>query len=418
MCWASANTDLDWDTAWNGSQNNTNGAVTGGDIGIIDLPVIQPGEQRIVKIAWMLPNVADYDEMAPDTWHFCLLVRIESPNDEMTFPETTDLPANVANNNNIAWKNVTIIDVNPNQSNNVLSGSVVVGNWSDTPKLYYLELVKDDSESGNPIFEEAEVKLKMGPKLYEAWERGGKIAQELENTTDEKKKIVKGDNVLLDNLAFDPKEFGGLTLTFNFLTEKITDKDRFKYHLIQRDAQTGEIVGGETFIIRKKPRPIFLAEAQDKEADKGEIVTLSAESINEAAVYNWYDMQGNLVYQGKDMTVSADMAKKFKLEVIATTDGFKDYKEVEIKLKPNRIINLTPNPVSNNLEVNYKINEGCSAYLMVINISGNNNAVGNYVIDVNTDTLNIDMSGYPIGVYSVVLVTDGQITDVKELVKN
>ena len=55
---------------------------------------------------------------------------------------------------------------------------------------------------------------------------------------------------------------------------------------------------------------------------------------------------------------------------------------------------------------------------MIINISGNNNAVGNYVIDVNTDTLNIDMSGYPTGVYSVVLVTDGQITDVKELVKN
>ena len=60
-----------------------------------------------------------------------------------------------------------------------------------------------------------------------------------------------------------------------------------------------------------------------------------------------------------------------------------------------------------------EINEGNSAYLMIINISGNNNAVGNYVLDVN-----IDMSNYPAGVYSVALVTDGQVTDVKGLAKN
>ena len=418
LYWANSNTDLEWPTPWDGHHTNPNGAVGGGEIGVADIPILQPGEQRIVKFTWRIPNVDNYDEVEPNTWHFCLLARIVSPNDQMTFTETTDLPANVANNNNIAWKNVMVIDVDPNQPDNILSGTVVVGNWSDTAHLYYLELVKDDSESGNPIFKEAEVKLKMGPKLYEAWERGGKIAEELESTADDKKKVVKGDNVLLDNLAFNPKEFGALTLTFNFLTKKITAKDRFKYHLIQRDAQTGKIVGGETFIIRKKPRPIFIADAQNQEADKGDLVTLSAENIDEAAVYNWYDMEGNLVYQGKDMTVSADMAKKFKLEVIATADGFKDYKEVEIKLKPNRIVSLTPNPVANNLEVTYKINEGSSAYLMLINVSGNNDVVGNYVVDVNTDTINIDMSNYPAGVYSVALVTDGQVTDVKGLAKN
>ncbi len=55
---------------------------------------------------------------------------------------------------------------------------------------------------------------------------------------------------------------------------------------------------------------------------------------------------------------------------------------------------------------------------MLINVSGNNDVVGNYVVDVNTDTINIDMSNYPAGVYSVALVTDGQVTDVKGLAKN
>ncbi len=418
LYWANANTDLEWPTPWDGQQTNNNNAITGNEIGVIDIPILQPGEQRILKMPWHIPNVDDYDQSPAGTWHFCLLARIASPNDQMTFTETTDLPANVANNNNIAWKNVTVIDVDPNLPDNLLSGSVVIGNWSNSSHLYFLELVKDNSESGNPIFKEAEVKLKMSPKLYEAWKRGGKIAKELESTNDDRKKIVKGNNVLLKYLAFDPKEFGVLTLTFNFLTKKITAKDRYKYHLIQRDAQTGKIIGGETFIIRKKPRPIFIADAQNQEVDKGDLVTLSAENIGEAAIYNWYDMDGNLVYQGKDMEVSADMAKKFKLEVIATADGFKDYKNVEIKLKPNRIVNLTPNPVANNLKVSYKINKGSSAYLILINVSGNNEVVGNYVIDVSQDNINIDMSHYPAGVYSVALVTDGQVTDVKELAKN
>ncbi len=206
LYWANSNTDLSWETPWTGQYNNPNGSVGGGEIGVADIPILQPGEQGIVKIEWHIPDVANYDQSPAGTWHFCLLARIVSPNDQMTFTETTDLPANVANNNNIAWKNVTVIDVDPNLPHNILTGTVVVSNWSDSSHLYYLELIKDDSESGNPIFDEAEVKLKMGPNLYEAWVRGGKIAEELESTADDKKKIVKGDNVLLDNLAFNPKE--------------------------------------------------------------------------------------------------------------------------------------------------------------------------------------------------------------------
>jgi len=53
---------------------------------------------------------------------------------------------------------------------------------------------------------------------------------------------------------------------------------------------------------------------------------------------------------------------------------------------------------------------------MFINISGNNNSVGNYVIDVNDNQTYINLSGYSTGVYSVVLVTNGQISDIKELI--
>ena len=417
LYWGKARTDLFWPRPWTGYNDPQTGIRMGDEIGHPHIPILQPGESRIIKFSWRIPNPEDYIGIDPNPWHYCLLARIESLNDPMTYPETTDLVQNVKNNNNIAWKNVTVVNVVPNQSNVALTGTVAIGNMKDQSKMYYLELIKDPNEAGNPIFKEAEVKIKMDNTLYDAWERGGKIAEALKATNDDKVKFVKGNNVILDNIAFNHHEMGILTLTFNFLTEKMTNKDKFTYHLIQHDYQTGAIVGGETFVIKKQPRPVFIALTDDKEADKGDVVTLSAENINEAAVYNWYDMEGNLIYQGKDMTISTDMAKKYKLEVIATADGFKDYEEVEVKLKPNHIVNMTPNPANNQVNISYKINEGNNAYLMLINISGNNNNVGNYVLDLNTDNININISNYPTGIYSVVLVTDGAITDVKEMIK-
>ena len=415
LYWGKGSTVMSWPDPWTG-QYYEQGVQMGNEIGTQNIPVLQAGESRILKFTWNIPDPNLFAGIDDNIWHYCLLSRIEASYDPMTYPETTDLVANVRNNNNIAWKNVTVVTVLPNNPDLALTGTVAVGNLTNTNQMYYLELTKDDNESGNPIFEEAEVKIKMNDVLYEAWKRGGEIAQELESTNDEKKKIVKGDNVILDNLAFNPHELGTITLYFNFLTEKMTDKDKFTYRLIQHDYYTGKVIGGETFIIKKQPRPAFLADADDKEADKGEIVTLSATSINEAAEYNWYDMDGNLIYQGEDLSVTVDMAKKYKLEVIATADGFKDYKEVEVKLKPNRIEQLTPNPANDQVNVSYKINEGNDAYLMLINISGNSNSVGNYVIDVNDNQIDINLSNYPTGIYSVVLVTDGQITDVQELI--
>ncbi len=46
-----------------------------------------------------------------------------------------------------------------------------------------------------------------------------------------------------------------------------------------------------------------------------------------------YDQSGNLIYSGKDFTVSPEITEKYKLEVIAELDGVKDYDEVEVKVK-------------------------------------------------------------------------------------
>jgi serine protease len=411
--WAKAGTSLSWPTNWNGSTFPT-GQLLGQHYGTVNIPVLQAGQEVILQFPWVVPNPNDYTSINSEPWHFCLLARVEALNDPMAVAETSDLNSNVRNNNNIAWKNVTVVDVLANN----FSGVVSVGNPYNHPHTFFLELVKEDLETGKPIFEEAEVGLKMDQTLYNAWERGGKEAQLLDATLDEKRKVVKGNNVILDNIAFNPNEIGTLNVSFNFLTKELTDKTKFVYHVIQKDAVTGAVIGGETYVINKEPRTIFVADAGgDKEVDKNEPITISASQISEPAIYNWYDSNGNLVFTGKDLTIATQVATKYKLEVIATADGFKDYSEVEVNLKPSVLSTIAPNPATNNVTIGYKLNEVGSAYLMIIGGYGTIGTSNNYILDLNSSETNINISNYPNGFYTVALVCNGQIVDAKTLIK-
>jgi hypothetical protein len=419
LYWAKASTSLGYPNPWFGGvfydSTNPNSASMGNLVGTLNIPPLQAGQEAILTFPWQVPNPANYGNDG-DQWHFCLLARIEATNDPMTFPETSDLNANVRNNNNIAWKNVTVVDVLPNNIGNP-GGVVAVGNPFNHPKKFFLELEIADLETGKPIYQEAEVGLKMNDVLFQAWERGGKEAQLLDPTLEEKRKIVKGNHVILDNIAFNANETGTLRLDFNFLTKELTNKTNYAYHVIQKDAETGQIIGGETFIINKNPRTKFEAVADDKEINLNQAITISAEDINEPAIYNWYDNEGNLIYQGKDLQIANAISEKFKLEVISTVDGFKDYTEVEVSLKPSVLSVIAPNPATNVVAIGYKINEGGSAYLMVLGGYGTTATSNNYILDVNQSETTVDVSNYSNGFYTVALVVNGHIVDAKTLIK-
>jgi uncharacterized delta-60 repeat protein len=417
LYWAKASTALSYPNPWMGGITYPpTGANMGSPIGTLNIPVLQPGEETILTFPWIVPNPNDYGTDG-DQWHFCLLARITATNDPMTSTETTDLNANVRNSNNIAWKNVTVVDILPRNGENP-GGVIAVGNPFDHPKTFFLEMEIADLETGKPIYEEAEIGIKMDEILYNAWIRGGGEAQKLEPTHDETRKIVRGNNVILDNLSFDANEIGTLRLDFNFLTRELTNKTNYAYHVIQKDSENGEIIGGETFIINKNQRELFEANAGNNlEVDLNQSITISAEDINEPAIYNWYDSEGNLIYEGKDLQISNAISEKYKLEVISTVDGFKDYTEIEVKLKPSTLETISPNPAQNNVTIGYRLNSVSSAYLMILGYYESNGTSNNYILDVNSNEIDINISNYPSGFYTVALVIDGNIIDAKILIK-
>src|SRR5690554_6552688 len=139
----------------------------------------------------------------------------------------------------------------------------------------------------------------------------------------------------LNNIELQAYEYATMSVTFNFLTAELTSKQQFVYHAVQEDYLAEEVYGGETFVINKQPRFAFSAYGGEDEYVKiNEEVTLFAETINEDAIYNWYDTDGNLIYTGTDFTVSPTISQTYKLEIIAETDGFKDYDEVTVNITP------------------------------------------------------------------------------------
>lgn len=111
--WSKASTGLNWPTHFN---NYFHLGILNGDELSPSSPVsipavdIAPGESFVVELPWVAPNPADFTF---DAQHFCLLSRIESTLDPMTFSEVVAVEANTRNNNNIAWKNLTVVDLDP-----------------------------------------------------------------------------------------------------------------------------------------------------------------------------------------------------------------------------------------------------------------------------------------------------------------
>ncbi len=411
LYWAKANTFFNWPTYWTGYVEN--GLIMSGEFTPVTIPVVAAGEETVIEIPWNnMPNPNLYEPMNSnsDKWHFCLLARIVSTDDPMFNEVDGPINPNVRNNNNIAWKNLTVLDdlLNIREP----GGVVAVGNPFNTAVAYNFEFLPKVDETGPLLHEEAEIRVEMGSKFYDAWVQGGEKMEGMKNGRMSNTKIITNPYAVLKNAKFDPHEMGTVFLKFNFLTEKVSSKPKFVYNIIQRKASNGNVLGGETYEIVKEPRAIFLAQTNSPTTQIDSTI-YTATSINELAIYNWYDPDGNLISSGTSLILDSDKFGKYTLEVVADADGYKDYYEIDIK-NPLCIKNLAPNPATGQVTISYQIGSGNSAYLMLTNF--NSTISNNYILDEAQHQIDLDLSGYQPGIYIVSLICNGEITDSKNLV--
>ena len=398
-----------WIDNYGDAYSNQLATLFGDEAGNITIPSIAPGEETILEF-----NMGFYPPF-PGLYgsYYNLLTRIISIDDPI-LNETSNIHNNILNNNNIASKNVYVSNGNEPFSRTINS----IYNPESSVETYNIEFKTETNEYGKAIYDEAEISIELSQDLFDAWDNGGKQGNNYKTTNNEKTIVVTNNNCILNNVTLQPNKQYFFNTTFNFLTKELTNKNNFNYILTQHSTENNTLIDVTHINIQKEPRPLFVANAGDNlEIDENQSITISAEQINEAAIYNWYDTNGNLIYTGKDLTVSSDITKKYKLEIIAITDGFKDYDEVEVILKPSILETITPNPTSNNTIISYKLNGVQSAYITIMGYYGGNNTSNNYILDTNNSEISIDITNYQNGFYTLALVCDGQIVDAKTLIK-
>jgi hypothetical protein len=412
--WTKAGTAVSWDESWTGKRFNQIGPLIGDYIGSLTIPSIPPGGSRILKFQWQVPSANNYIGYTPDAerWHFCLLARIVAESDPMTFTETTCTHTNVGLNNNIAQKNVTIVE--PDGSG-ALGGVIAVGNIYAWKHPFCLKFLPESDPVSVSLCQKAEITIKLDNILYKAWQRGGAVSigiQDIGNQT----VLITNANASLCNMIFEPYEIGLLDLRLNFLTQKVTAQAKYTYHIVQTDALTGEVIGGEVYQITTSDRNLFCADAgEDIRAFAEEIVMLHAADIGEPALYRWYDPKGNLISEEQDIKIRASRDDKYKLEVIALSDGYKDYDEVCVTIVPGKIVSIIPNPASDKVTVSCMFNKETSAYIRVADATG---MIYNYFeLDASHQAVDFDISRYKIGSYVVTLFCNGVTVDSKVFLK-
>lgn len=423
--WAKAASALSWPDYWDIFYNVTCGATThpmGDIISTQIIPIIPPGGETILEFSWNVPDPDDYNTCNLEPAHFCLLSRILATNDPMTSPEVTSVYDNTKNNNNIAWKNLTIVHMLLASGNEecphdqVLGGTIAIGNpFHDKDDKYNLEFKLDEKNRGIPLNEQAEIKVTLDDLSWQKWMEGGHLGENIRiKREDCHQLVITGNPATIKNLHYEPMERSTINLSFNFLTDKVDAISEFDYHAIQTRAENNKIIGGELYRIQKPSRYLFSADAgSDKNISEGTTTTLTANNIGESAFYNWYDPDGNLVYSGNNFTVTPEITKKYKLEIIALSDGFSSYDSVTVKIKDCEIQSITPNPATSQITIQYKAQNISSGYIVITHPSGTPN--DNYILNLNQNTKIINVSNYAQGNYNVILICNGEIKDTKVL---
>ncbi|MGE5302917.1 MAG: zinc metalloprotease [Alphaproteobacteria bacterium] len=209
LYWAKASSSLGWPAPWDGTV--TSPALMGGLIGSQSVTVTG-GAQQILEFPWTVPNPSDYAVFGADQAHFCLLARIETSTTApfgMTTPETGDIYANVQNNNNIVWKNITIVDSGFNGS---LFGDFVVGNFGPGPRK--LNLVFSVPRGRGPsLFDWGHILVEFRGDALARWQKGdieGKGFQKL----DDGSLVIAKPGATLRGLPLKRGTFGTIHVRF------------------------------------------------------------------------------------------------------------------------------------------------------------------------------------------------------------
>ena len=238
LYFSKASTGLSWPLHWDNYYQmvGPNNILHGDFVGATPVPT-SPDDEIIVKIPWFPPNPADFTY---DVHHFCLLARIISAKDPIGV-EGTSVNTNTRNNNNIAWKNVSVYDVNGFDN---VAPAVFVRNVEKWSRTVNLQFVVADNTTGIPFEKLGDFYIipdeKLNEYLVNTEMRGIKrVDRNMYQVLEPKAEIFK--------LAIEPFETYGMQLLVK-PQQEIKEGRFLTYDIIQYNEER-QATGGERYTI-------------------------------------------------------------------------------------------------------------------------------------------------------------------------
>ena len=417
--WAKAGVNDYWSENWTSINllqcQQPKGGIIGDPDGV-SIPVIPAHSSKVVKVPWHTPSSEFYLSCTgfnENIWHFCLLARVHDC-DEIAHEneQYAGVYWLVKNHNNVAQRNVTL------GKSLVYTSVFSVNNPTANARNYLIRLLKRQNNFAEKITDFAEISLSLDDDLLQNINydmlTGAKFVND--NTL-----LITDEDFTLP-ITLTSGQYNTMETSVNFFTNKTPQNDTTYFDIIAyTDEDLSEIAGGQSYHnIYTTGRTFHANAGNDTAVLLNTTATLHATQINENATYRWYDKQRNFLYEGVNYSATPTQTSEYILEVTAESDGYRDLDTVKVTVVPGCIRSITPNPVSDNwVTVSYEYATTVTTAQLLIYNTATTTLVGNYDLSNlgNVSSLDIEVTNYPAGSYTVVLVCDNAVCHSKVLIR-
>ncbi|MGD2086721.1 MAG: hypothetical protein PVH61_11090 [Candidatus Aminicenantes bacterium] len=246
--WSYAGTGMWWPDSWE-------------PIGTQYTGTIQTGNEEILEFPWDPPDPSAYGPLP-----FCLWSRIETAPDSpygMAFPEVPSFWDNVVNNNNIIWKNFTIVDNIPDGESG--EQSIFVANpTKETVEIRLVFRSPAQAESAaktalaqttadKNVLQWGTVKVDLGNTLYNKWQSSNRIGTGVTVAADRARTIkVTGKDAHIEAITLRPGEKHLIKVIFSPFAKSVYDRNDYAFDVIQFHFNGKKFVqtGGVRFVVK------------------------------------------------------------------------------------------------------------------------------------------------------------------------
>ena len=343
--WAKAGIDLPWPSGWDGTTQldcDKNPPMSGivGDSLYYPIPIILPYSSVVVKIPWTTPVAEDYNcgmfKDNAERWHFCLLARVhDSEPIEGENTDSCDIGYFVTHNNNVAWKNLTVIDGSNNKA------VVWLQNHFKEERLFTLRFTSPLNSKNEPLYKYAETYIRFSPNVVAGWQEGGSKGNGIKRVGEHRFFITKS-SAEFQNILLPPNSIGMLETEVNFFSDIVPECGEFTFDIAMYDEKGETLYGGEHYkVVRDPDREFEVKALEDQVVMQQTPVTFSAVNIGEPATYVWYNAAGDSIASGTTLSTTATQSQQYRLSVQATADGYKGYDTVSVVVRSGDITSLS-----------------------------------------------------------------------------